>query len=136
VAVKGAASFAPNGNNMAQLHRTILDLSPGATAAVSYCPNKLYGLQYYLDGNLRRLSPTGREPWADGSLAAYAASLAAAPGAPRVMVTIDYREPDVDRVFSSMSIAYERRPGRRWTLYALPSPDGAVAAKTPKEPGS
>lgn len=66
-AVKKIGAFYPNKNDMRALF-TMCRTVGTETSNYSFMENKLYGLQFYLDGNLKRLSLNGSEAWADGKI--------------------------------------------------------------------
>jgi len=65
--VKGIASFCPHKNNMKTLYQMCQKAGGDSAKVVVFNQPKLFGLQYYLDGHLERVSFTGKEPWSDGS---------------------------------------------------------------------
>jgi len=64
IGLKGFAAQYPRKNNMKQLFSVCRDLGEKDVQVVSYLESKLYGLQFYLDGNLTRLS-WRKTPWSD-----------------------------------------------------------------------
>jgi 4-amino-4-deoxy-L-arabinose transferase len=75
VAVKGVCAVVPYRNDMRRLYRMVRSAREGPVAVSSLNRAKLYGLQFYLDGRLRRLSSPGKEAWADGIAADEVAAL-------------------------------------------------------------
>ena len=66
--LKGVTSYSFNKKDMKALYKLCREVGRDDTRFVSFNRSKLYGLQYYLNGDLRRTSLTGREAWADGSI--------------------------------------------------------------------
>jgi 4-amino-4-deoxy-L-arabinose transferase-like glycosyltransferase len=65
VAVKGASSYAYRSErDMKRLHRTCASLDRGDAAFYLYGSPELFGLQFYLSGNLTRVSDEPKQPWA------------------------------------------------------------------------
>jgi len=68
VGIKAVSSFYPNKNNMKPLFKLCQAVNTDGARFAAFNEPKLYGLQFYLGGNLKRITLTGGEAWADGSL--------------------------------------------------------------------
>jgi len=68
VGVKGLAAYYPSAKNMKALYGLCRRAGGDNAAFVVFDESKLYGLQFYLNGRLQRVSLTGKEAWADGTL--------------------------------------------------------------------
>lgn len=68
VGAKGVIAFFPSSSNMKQLHEAVVRAVPDQAGVVVFNHDKLYGLQFYLDGRLRRVTVRGDEAWSDGRL--------------------------------------------------------------------
>lgn len=69
IGVKGALSAYPNKNDMKRLYNLCRALTPkGDVETHAFNQAKLYGLQFYLSGHLKRVSLSGTEAWADASI--------------------------------------------------------------------
>ncbi|MFQ5690495.1 MAG: ArnT family glycosyltransferase [Gemmatimonadota bacterium] len=82
IVLKAASAVVPGSGDMGALHRAVREAetaagAPGAEIR-AYREPALHGLQFYLDGHLRRVSRAGAEPWADESLAQAVEAMAAA----------------------------------------------------------
>ena len=70
----GIASF-PNRNNMQQVYQLSLEAGNRNAEYFVFEEDKLYGMQFYLNGIMQRVTPTGRELWADISVEDLLSSL-------------------------------------------------------------
>ena len=70
----GIASF-PNRNNMQQVYQLSLEAGNRNAEYFVFEEDKLYGMQFYLNGMMQRVTPTGRELWADISVEDLLSSL-------------------------------------------------------------
>lgn len=66
---KGAVAQYPVDRDMKQILAAGRAICPDALIA-AYERQELYGMQFYTDGRMKRVSRSGREPWADCSIAA------------------------------------------------------------------
>ncbi len=73
VLVKGVLARVPDGNDMRRLSRAIEAAAPPCAEPWILDEPRLYGLQFYLGGSLRRVSSGGLEPWASATLEQLAA---------------------------------------------------------------
>lgn len=122
VGAKGVASYVPHADNMAQLYGFMRAFSPGPVSrAASFTGGKkLYGLQYYLDGNLHRVTWTGGERFADESLGTYLTAVAAsADERPVLLVAHPKYRVDLHRTFRRYGVSFQEAQGRFWTLFSL-----------------
>lgn len=80
---KAVTAYLPSPLNMRQLYEQYLLVTKDSKAEVFlYNDAKLHGLQFYLQGKGRRLSPTGQEPWAKARLSDTLAEIKAKPTLP------------------------------------------------------
>ena len=70
IGTKGLGKHYPHENNMKHLFSMCRDLGEKDVQVVSYLDSKLYGLQFYLDGNLTRLS-WRKTPWSDNIIESF-----------------------------------------------------------------
>lgn len=78
VLLKAGAAYVPAaGKDMLSLARAVAREAGVEPAVLVYGGERLYGLQFYLRGALRRVSASGEEPWADGRLDDAAAEMTA-----------------------------------------------------------
>jgi hypothetical protein len=119
VGLKGGASVLPHPDNMAQLHALLRDFSSGGPPRVASLVGgqKLFGLQYYLDGDLHRLTWTGKEDFADESLGEFLVTAARSDGSrPFTMVTLPSYAEQLPPIFSRYGVSSRKAEGRYWTL--------------------
>lgn len=67
MAVKGIVAYSPIKKNSQRLYRA-LPPSSATREVMLYDHQEMYGLQFYLDGKLRRITREGSQPWAQGDL--------------------------------------------------------------------
>lgn len=122
VCVKGASAYLTPKRNMKLLYELCCTLNESNTEFMLVSRSKLYGLQYYLDGRLRRITTTGREPWADTRLREAVTGLKAGGSSKASCVLIVEKGQ-----FANMGYAL-RRAGLHfrsvqnefWALYSIP----------------
>ncbi|RLC27316.1 MAG: hypothetical protein DRH56_02980 [Deltaproteobacteria bacterium] len=68
VGLKGVAAVLPARKDMRPLYAMCRDAGGMEARFVAFDRPKLYGLQYYLNGRLERVSRRGRAPWADAAV--------------------------------------------------------------------
>ncbi|MFQ5742859.1 MAG: hypothetical protein ACE5HV_04635, partial [Acidobacteriota bacterium] len=116
--LKGAAPFYPSDKDMRPLFESIERAAgPGAPVAL-FEESKLYGLQFYLDGRLQRLSTSGNEPWADASLE-EAVERSAAAVRPAAIVTRKRHAAALQAALSAAGRSFERLPLLQRELFVL-----------------
>jgi 4-amino-4-deoxy-L-arabinose transferase-like glycosyltransferase len=94
----------------------------GAAAEVrAYEERRLYGLQYYLDGALRRVSRTGGESWADERLDHALAEIGRERGRTFVLVSASRRAPELAAALDAAGLPFRRRELARWELFVVPA---------------
>jgi len=116
-ALKGAACYPYNKRNMKALYKICREVGQDDAKFVLFNISKLYGLQYYLNGELRRVSLTGREAWADGSIKEYMRKIRM-PESPKSYVFItDKNEADyLFNILKKSGIDSRRFYDRYWVL--------------------
>ena len=81
---------------------------------------KLFGLQFYLGGRLKRAAFSGDAEWADISARDLLTKLKReAPHRTNVVIVNKARNYDLDRIFSSRDINYSIVSNQNWALYAI-----------------
>jgi 4-amino-4-deoxy-L-arabinose transferase len=65
--LKFGIALLPNRNNMKQVFQMSLEAGSRNPSYFVFEEDKLYGMQFYLNGMMQRVTPTGRESWADTS---------------------------------------------------------------------
>jgi 4-amino-4-deoxy-L-arabinose transferase len=110
VLLKGAAAHAlpPSELDMRRLvEATRREAGPDAEVR-AFGDERLYGLQFYLGGALRRVTSGGAEPWADEPLDRAVAELRQPGRAPRVLVSPARALPEVEGALAAAGVGYRR----------------------------
>ncbi len=90
IAGKGVGAVVRHHNNMWQLHQWCRETRSGPIVVTGLNQAKLYGLQFYLDGRLRRLSSPRLNAWADAIAAEEVKRLGRAGiGVPHIFICED-----------------------------------------------
>jgi 4-amino-4-deoxy-L-arabinose transferase len=90
-AFKGAAARFPSKSDMARLDRAIRAAAPPGAEVLGWEESRLFGLEFYRDGRLRRISAADAH-WADLDPRSMREEVRARPSAPRVFVVSPARE--------------------------------------------
>lgn len=99
VGVKGGLSFFPGERDMKHLHQTILSLKPAPRAdCYAFRQKKLYGLNFYLKGKLKRVS--------DGSMANLLSESCPGTRFPYIIFAKDQDAADLRNILHSAGLAY------------------------------
>ena len=120
VGLKGGAAYIPHSDNMAQLHSFLKAFSDDRPLRVASFVGgkKLYGLQYYLNGNLQRLTWNGEETYADASLGKYLKSLPiSGSSAFSTMVVHPKYDKELQLILARYRVSFQEAEGRFWNLY-------------------
>jgi 4-amino-4-deoxy-L-arabinose transferase len=107
VVIKGALAYVPLSRNMHQLYRTCIQQEKGDTVFLAFEQKKLFGLQFYLKGQLTRISATGQKPWARGSLNALMEEIHSHPKHDRYVLVVN---PSRDYIRLQKALAANRVP--------------------------
>ncbi len=135
VSVKGLATFYPSSRNMKVLYEKCRNFGGEKGRVAVFDRRKLYGLQFYLDGRLERVSYTGGEPWADAGIHEVLALLRRDPAqAPNLFVVDKEQERDFRKLLDHARISYVRCVGPYWRLYRLRGGGGTFLQKRKKPP--
>jgi len=142
VGLKGFAAFYPSSRNMKSLYRKCKAFGGEGSRVAVFDRRKLYGLQFYLDGRLERVSYTGREAWADAGIQQVLELLRKDPAkAPNLFVVDKEQEKDFRKLLDHAHLSYERDDGAYWRLYRLkagkgtPVPPKRRSPEVPRENG-
>ncbi len=120
VAIKGAASYYPSKNNMKTLYDMCMEAKGKDSRFALFNDSRLYGLQYYLDGKLERISPGGGEPWADGSLGDIISKVnKASSPLSYVIVSREQESPLLSKMLKRSGISFKMFGNRNWILYRI-----------------
>jgi len=113
--LKGVTSYSFNKKDMKALYKLCREVGRDDARFVSFNRSKLYGLQYYLNGDLRRTSLTGREAWADGSIQEDIRKIRG-PGSSRsyVFITDKKEAHSLCNILKESGIDFQRFHDRYW----------------------
>jgi 4-amino-4-deoxy-L-arabinose transferase len=128
VALKAAAAHAlpPSDKDMAELHAAVRREGGPAAEVRAFGDERLYGLQFYLGGALRRVSWTGGEPWADESVARTVERLRG--GGPRLVLVAPGRDaPRLETALAAAGVPYRRAAAGSRALLVFSPERGAEA---------
>jgi len=119
LALKAGSTLVRAPADMARLY----DAVAGRGDVWLYAEPGLAGLQFYLDGRLRRASASGEEAWADGSLEDLVASAAAVRGTSATIILTAPR--DVQTLAAALDrkrLTYRRSRAGSLEMFALTAP--------------
>ncbi len=121
VGLKGAMSFLPNKNNMKPLYDTCQRISGGnVEEVIAFNKSKLYGLQFYMDGRLQRVSPDGKESWADGSIDGTIRKMKSSASLPSYVLVSDREQaPVLCNVLRKSGLQFLRSNNEYWGAYLI-----------------
>ena len=130
VTLKAVAAYAlpPSDKDMGRLY-TVARREGGPGADVrAFGDERLYGLQFYLGGALRRVSTGGGEPWADERLEDAVEALRRPRGRPQVLVAQANAVPELERALAAAGVAHRRVGDGARVLFVVSPPESAPAA--------
>lgn len=115
VGVKGLASYYPSEKNMKTLYDLCRRAGGENAAFVVFDESKLYGLQFYLNGHLQRVSLTGKEAWADGSVRdAVSKAKGSVSSGSYVFISHRKRSPALYSVLHASGVPFKRFDNQYW----------------------
>jgi 4-amino-4-deoxy-L-arabinose transferase-like glycosyltransferase len=138
VALKGTSARYRSDLDMKALHAACREARRGETAFFLFGSDKLFGLQFYLDGRLTRVAEEPLPAWARRSLASMCHEMLVAPRHDTyVFVAPDPRRGDVLRKrFDELGLRYDvTGSGSRYVLFACRAPlpsANLAAAESPR----
>jgi len=112
--VKGISSIYPNHNNMKQLHALVKAIRADDEEVVSFNQPKLFGLQFYLQGNLKRIS-TQKRPWADEDISSFLKRIKKEHRA-KIIITEKKDEPLFKKIMKDAGISFIVSSTLNWTI--------------------
>jgi len=128
VGLKGVSAYYPSQNNMKALYEFCMEKVPDLTEVVVFDGSKMFGLDYYLHGNLIRISASGEEHWADASVEETLRGFGTMPvGTRPVIVSKKKKSALLDQFLQGTQIVFRQYENRKWILYVpqagMPDPD-------------
>lgn len=137
VLLKAGAAYAapPSRKDMLLLFAAARAESGSAAAEYrAFEEHALYGLQYYLKGALRRVSPTGAEPWADERLEDTVATMRRQREKTWVVVVSPAREAELDAALDAAGLPHRRVPVASRELFVVPTAPHATTSMLRSRP--
>ena len=121
VLLKGAAAYAapPSPKDMGRLYAATRAAAGPAAEVRVYGEDRLFGLQFYLRGQLRRVSRGGAEPWADERLDETLANLRRAPGRSHVLVCPAREAPALEAALAEAGLPHRRVTAAHHELFVV-----------------
>lgn len=117
IGLKGVSSRVESRMNMGALQAMVREAGGETAIAYVFNQNKLYGLKFYLDGRMGRMTLSGREDWADSSVERVARTVREARRPRRhVLVARDYDLPTFSRAWEDAGMGLTCRKGSRWAV--------------------
>jgi 4-amino-4-deoxy-L-arabinose transferase len=120
IGAKGFVAYYPSKNNMRSLYRMCQDVKREHLKFAVFKEPALYGLQFYLKGDLKRISPAGDESWADGSVENILHEINGTL-APDSYVIISKTEnvPTLLEILETSGIPFRQFGNKNWMLYVM-----------------
>jgi hypothetical protein len=104
---------------MGRLYETARAAAGPAAEVRVYGEDKLFGLQYYLGGQLRRTCPGGTEPWADERLDEALAAVRRASFRSHVLVCPVGEAPGLQAALAGAGLPHRRVAAARRQLFVI-----------------
>lgn len=129
VALKGVAAHAlpPSEHDMKRLHALVRREGGPAAEVRTFTGERLYGLQFYLGGALRRVGPYGDEPWADERLGDTVEALRRPLERTQVLVASAAAAPKLEGALDAAGVPYRRAQAGARFLFVVSPPASARA---------
>lgn len=113
------ASF-PNKNNMKQVYQMGLEAGSRNAEYFVFEEDKLYGMQFYLNGMMQRLTLTGQESWADISVEDLLSSLNGEKIAKEYMILASKKKVlRIQRALSDTDLDVQTTENKYWIWYTI-----------------
>jgi 4-amino-4-deoxy-L-arabinose transferase len=127
VGIKGIAGWYPEKRNMKSLYEMCKALGQNHDQFVVFNSAKLYGLQFYLKGNLKRATENGREPWSDGSMDTLIRKMKNSISAPLyVFISNKAQSPKLYKELRNSSFYVQRYDNDYWYMYLIGNDPGSA----------
>lgn len=120
VGAKYGIARLPNRNNMKQVYEMSLQLNRTKSEYFVFQEERLYGMQYYLNGRMRRVTVEGSEPWADGAIGDLVSSLENGQNiGPWLILTSARKAPLLEKALSGHEVDVRTRRDKHWVWYEI-----------------
>jgi hypothetical protein len=115
----GIAQF-PNRNNMQQVHLMSRGIGSRNAEYFVFEEDKLFGMQFYLNGTMQRVTITGQESWADTSIDDLLSSLYSEKTAAEYLILSSVKKaPLIERVLSGSDIEVQKTGNKHWVWFRV-----------------
>jgi 4-amino-4-deoxy-L-arabinose transferase len=115
----GIASF-PNRNNMQQVYRLGLEAGNRNAEYFVFEEDKLYGMQFYLNGTMQRVTSTGRELWADIGVEDLLSTLQGEKISKKYLVLSSRKKaPFIEDILSDSGFDVQKTENKYWVWYKI-----------------
>lgn len=108
--------------DISRLARAAEKAAPSPRPCMLVGESGLYGLQFYLDGRVERLSMTGSQPWSDGRLDTRIERLRRDGPLPAAFVPSGARVSILESALEAAGLVHTRRKIGKWTLVVADRP--------------
>jgi len=115
----GIANF-PNRNNMKQVYQMGLEAGSRSAEYFVFEEDRLYGMQYYLNGMMQRVTQTGGESWADTSIDDLLSSLRSEKMASEYLILSSKKKATlIEGALSDSDFDIQKTENKYWTWYRV-----------------
>lgn len=119
----GLAQF-PNRNNMKQLYEMGLEAGNRNADYFVFEEDKLYGMQFYFNGTLQRLTLAGQEPWSDITVEELLTALQGEKASKKYVILSSKRKaPLIEGILSESDFNVEKTENKYWVWYSISQQD-------------
>ncbi|OPY67419.1 MAG: Undecaprenyl phosphate-alpha-4-amino-4-deoxy-L-arabinose arabinosyl transferase [Syntrophorhabdus sp. PtaU1.Bin002] len=126
---KYGMSVFPSRNNMKQVYEMGLEVVNNSTEYFVFEEDKLYGMQYYLDGMMQRVTLSGRESWANTGIDDLLSSLSSNENATEcAILSRNKKKSLLEKALSGRELDVRTTGNKYWTWYL-------ISQKQPEEEG-
>lgn len=113
-------SYVPNRNNMRQVY--IMGQQAGSSNAEYYVfeEDKLFGMQFYLNGTMQRVTLKGHESWADAGIDDLLSSLGSENMATEYLILSSRKKvPLIERALSGSDLDIQKTENKYWVWFRI-----------------
>lgn len=113
-------SYVPNRNNMRQVY--IMGQQAGSSNAEYYVfeEDKLFGMQFYLNGTMQRVTLKGHESWADAGIDDLLSSLGSENMATEYLILSSRKKvPLIERTLSGSDLDIQKTENKYWVWFRI-----------------
>jgi len=115
----GIAHF-PNRNNMQQVSMLVQEFGGRNAEYYVFEEDKLFGMQFYLNGTMQRVTRTGQESWADSSIDELLTSLRSQNASGEYLILSSIKKaPLVERKLSDPDLEVQKIGNNHWVWFKI-----------------